>query len=77
VAGLGGHGELDADQAAFLEELRARRGRLDGLYGTLVLHRPLAEMMLEIGRFYRTAATSLTTACARPRRWPCSDAAVR
>ncbi len=57
MAGLGGHGELDADQAAFLEELRARRGRLDGLYGTLVLHRPLAEMMLEIGRFYRTAAT--------------------
>ena len=57
MAGLGEHGELDADQAAFLEELRARRGRLDGLYGTLVLHRPLAEMMLEIGRFYRTAAT--------------------
>ncbi|MFM9124290.1 MAG: carboxymuconolactone decarboxylase family protein [Actinomycetota bacterium] len=57
MAELGAHGELDPDQAAFLAELRARRGRLDGLYGTLVLHRPLAEMMLEIGRFYRTAAT--------------------
>ncbi len=57
MADLGPHGERTAEQEAFLAELRARRGRLDGLYGTLVLHRELAEMMLEIGRFYRTAAT--------------------
>lgn len=56
MADLGRHGALDAEQAAHLAELRARRGRLDGLYGTLVLHRPLAELMLEVGRFYRTQA---------------------
>ena len=57
MADLGEHGVRSDEQEAFLAELRERRGRLDGLYGTLVLHRGLAEMMLEIGRFYRTAAT--------------------
>ena len=57
MAELGTLGILNAEQAAYLEELRSQRGRLDGLYGTLVLHRGLAEMLLEIGRFYRTAAT--------------------
>ena len=57
MADLGEHGIRDAEQEAFYAELKERRGRLDGLYGTLVLHRELAEMMLEIGRFYRTAAT--------------------
>ena len=56
MADLGEHRILDPEQEAFLAELRARRGRLDGLYGTLVLHRPLAELMLEVGRFYRTQA---------------------
>ena len=56
MADLGEHGVRTPAQEAFLAELRERRGRLDGLYGTLVLHRGLAEMMLEIGRFYRTAA---------------------
>lgn len=57
MADLGALGRRSPEQDAMLEELRARRGRLDGLYGTLVLHPELAGMMLEIGRFYRTAAT--------------------
>ena len=57
MADLGERGVRSADQEAFYAELKEQRGRLDGLYGTLVLHRGLAEMMLEIGRFYRTAAT--------------------
>ncbi len=57
MANLGERGSRSADQEAFLAELQAQRGRLDGLYGTLVLHRGLAEMMLEVGRFFRTAAT--------------------
>ncbi len=57
MADLGERGVRDAEQEAFYAELKAQRGRLDGLYGTLVLHRGLAELMLEVGRFYRTAAT--------------------
>jgi 4-carboxymuconolactone decarboxylase len=57
MADLGERGGRSAEQEAFYAELKEQRGRLDGLYGTLVLHRGLAEMMLEIGRFYRTAAT--------------------
>ena len=57
MADLGEHGIRNADQEAHYTQLKEQRGRLDGLYGTLTLHRGLAEMMLEIGRFYRTAAT--------------------
>jgi 4-carboxymuconolactone decarboxylase len=57
MAELGVHGSRSAEQEAHYAQLQEQRGRLDGLYGTLTLHRGLAEMMLEIGRFYRTAAT--------------------
>lgn len=57
MADLGDLGICSEEQEAYLAELRERRGRLDGLYGTLVLHPELAGLMLEIGRFYRTAAT--------------------
>ena len=57
MADLGEHGIRSAEQEAFYAQLKEQRGRLDGLYGTLTLHPGLAEMMLEIGRFYRTAAT--------------------
>ena len=57
MADLGEHGIRNAEQEAHYAQLKEQRGRLDGLYGTLTLHRGLAEMMLEIGRFYRTAAT--------------------
>ena len=57
MADLGEHGIRNAEQEAHYAQLKEQRGRLDGLYGTLTLHRELAGMMLEIGRFYRTAAT--------------------
>lgn len=57
MADLGEHGIRNAEQEAHYAQLKEQRGRLDGLYGTLTLHRELAGMMLAIGRFYRTAAT--------------------
>ena len=56
MADLGDHGRRSPQAEAHYTELKRQRGRLDGLYGTLTLHRGLAEMMLEVGRFYRTAA---------------------
>jgi 4-carboxymuconolactone decarboxylase len=57
MADLGEHGVRSPEQEALFAQLKEQRGRLDGLYGTLVLHPELADVMLEIGRFYRTAAT--------------------
>jgi 4-carboxymuconolactone decarboxylase len=56
MAELGAHGTRSAEAEALYEDLQRQRGRLDGLYGTLTLHPGLTEMMLAIGRFYRTAA---------------------